>query len=459
MSKQILTAWLMVMGLLLPGIAAGEQDARLVHDTGAVYEVAVRGGDIWAGWTDAVYYSSDYGMSWRRYDTSTGFGPGWVSAIFVAEDTVWAATYYAVVNAGVEYYVNGGIYSGGLNNPVWEYHEPPYPTDPGNIIYDITISEGVVWTANWWKSLQRSDDGGATWHLIIPDTVPYLNPRDRLNQRIFSVAVDQDIIWAGSQDGLNLSRNGGQSWTTIRRTGNEHGLIADKVAALAFRDSGDVRQLWAACWTTFKPGEVSGLSISSDTGLTWRYALPGQRVWNILFNQGDAFAATDSGLMFSSDGGNFFTNLSTGSLQAGTPVYAVGMTDDFRLMVGTGSGLYYATYDGDYWEKVDFIQLPAEDHPAPIPGVLAIDPGYPNPFNPSTTIPIYLPQTGVVKLEIYDILGRRQRTLVSTTLRAGGHEYVWDGRDDAGRTLASGVYFCRLTDGRAVATRRLILLR
>lgn len=450
----------MVAGLLLPGLAvAGEQEALLSHDTGAVYEVAVRGGAIWAGWNDVLYYSSDHGMSWRRYDTSTGFGPGWTSAISLADDTVWAATYYAVVNGGVEYYVNGGIYSGGLNNPVWEYHEAPSPSDPGNIIYDIAISEGIIWTANWWKSLQRSDDGGTTWQLIIPDTVPYLNPRDRLNQRIFSVAVDGEIIWTGSQDGLNLSRDSGHSWTTIRYTGNEHGLISNKVAALAFRDSGDVHQLWAACWTTFKPGEISGLSISSDTGRTWRYALPGLRVWNFLFNQGDVFAATDSGLMFSSDGGNTFSNLSAGKLQAGTPAYAIGMTDDFRLMVGTGSGLYNAIYDGNYWQKIDFIQLPAEEHPAPIPGILAVNLCRPNPFNPSTTIPIYLPQTGLIKLEIYDILGRKQRTLASAGTRAGEHEYVWDGCDDTGRTLASGIYFCRLTDGRTAAMQRLILLR
>ena len=292
-------ALLIVLGLLIPGVAVGEQDALLAHDTGAVYEVATRGGAVWAGWKDALYYSSDYGMSWRRYDTSSGFGPGWVSAIFVGDDTVWAATYYAIVNSGVEYYVNGGIYSGGLNNPAWEYHEPPYLSDPGNIIYDITISDGVIWTANWWKSLQRSDDGGMTWQLILPDTVPYLNPRDRLNQRIFSVVVDGNIIWAGSQDGLNLSRDGGQSWTTIRHTGNESSLTANKIAALAFRDSSGVRQLWAAAWTTFTPGEISGLSVSSDTGRTWRTALSGQRVWEVLFNQGDIFAAADSGLWFS----------------------------------------------------------------------------------------------------------------------------------------------------------------
>lgn len=459
MSKCAIAAMMILsVGLLTGG------DGRTVGldgtaDSAAIYDVAARGGSVWAGWRDGMYFSSDYGFTWRRYDTACGFGPGRVSAIALTADTIWTATYYSVINGGAEYYLNGGIYSGRLDNTVWQYHQAPWPEDPGNIIYDITVADGVVWTANWWKSLQRSDDGGITWQLVLPDTVPYLNPRERLNQRIFSVTVDGEVIWAGSQDGLNRSVDGGESWTTLRCTGDADGPTANKIAALAFRDSSGVRQLWAAAWTTFTSKEVSGLAVTGDTGRTWRTALTGQRVWNLFFNAGDIFAAADSGLWFSGDGGNNFVNLSVGKLPPATPVYSVAMTGDGRLWVGTGAGLYHVLYSGAYWEAVDYIRLSAADNPAPRPDLLRLGPCRPNPFNPETTIDFTLPKTGRVEATIYDILGRRQRTLADATMTAGEHQIVWDGRDDHGRTLHSGVYFCRFTDGLSTATQRLILLR
>jgi hypothetical protein len=459
MSKYAIAAVFLSIGLLTGGeaLVAGLDEAAT--DTEAIYDVAARGGSIWAGWHDGIYFSSDYGRTWRRYDTTSGFGPGRVSAIALAADTIWTATYYSVVNGGAEYYLNGGIYSGALDNTVWQYHQPLWPEDPGNIIYDIVVADTVIWTANWWKSLQRSVDGGATWELVLPDTVPYLNPRERLNQRVFSVAADGDVIWAGSQDGLNRSLDGGQSWTTLRCTGDENGPTANKIAALAFRDSSGVRQLWAAAWTTFTPGEASGLAVSSDTGRTWRKALTGQRVWNLFFNEGDVFAAADSGLWFSANGGDTFVNISVGKLPGGTPIYSVAMTDDGRLWVGTAGGLYHVLYSGVFWEMVDYIQLPAGNDPAPVPGRLSIGPCRPNPFNPETTIPLYLPQTGRAELVVFDILGRKQRTLATATMMAGEHHVTWDGRDDRGLPLASGIYFCRFTDGRSSTTQRLILLR
>jgi len=64
-----------------------------------------------------------------------------------------------------------------------------------------------------------------------------------------------------------------------------------------------------------------------------------------------------------------------------------------------------------------------------------------------------------VSLTIYDVNGRLVRTLVSGDRAAGMHEVVWDARDDAGRTIASGVYVYRLTAGADVAVRRMVLVR
>jgi flagellar hook assembly protein FlgD len=96
--------------------------------------------------------------------------------------------------------------------------------------------------------------------------------------------------------------------------------------------------------------------------------------------------------------------------------------------------------------------------------VAALKPNYPNPFNPETTIPYTvggnLNGSDVrVTLAIYDVLGQTVRWVVDERLKPGAYRAVWDGRDQTGRRLASGMYFYRLEAGAFNQTRRLMLLR
>lgn len=84
----------------------------------------------------------------------------------------------------------------------------------------------------------------------------------------------------------------------------------------------------------------------------------------------------------------------------------------------------------------------------------------PNPFNPTTTISYYLPNAALVALDIFDVRGRRIRQLVYRTEEPGHHEIVWNGHDDGGTLLTTGLYFYRLTvDGATVDTKKMILLK
>lgn len=83
----------------------------------------------------------------------------------------------------------------------------------------------------------------------------------------------------------------------------------------------------------------------------------------------------------------------------------------------------------------------------------------PNPFNPTTMIRFTLPARERVVLSVYDTSGRLIRTLVDETRNRGTHEVTWDGRDGAGSTVGSGVYFYRLTAGNYSASRRMVLLK
>jgi len=84
---------------------------------------------------------------------------------------------------------------------------------------------------------------------------------------------------------------------------------------------------------------------------------------------------------------------------------------------------------------------------------------YPNPFNPSTTICFSLEKATDVELAVFDILGRKVSCLHNGALPAGEQRIVWDGTNDAGQRLSSGVYFYRLTMGDEVETRKMMMIK
>jgi hypothetical protein len=94
-----------------------------------------------------------------------------------------------------------------------------------------------------------------------------------------------------------------------------------------------------------------------------------------------------------------------------------------------------------------------------------IYPGYPNPFNPTTTIPFALPTEAKVKIEIYNLLGQRVAVLKDDIMQAGYHQTIWDGKSDSGLPIASGIYILKMeAKGTVVNTKfngtsKLLLLK
>jgi len=84
---------------------------------------------------------------------------------------------------------------------------------------------------------------------------------------------------------------------------------------------------------------------------------------------------------------------------------------------------------------------------------------YPNPFNPVTTIRFDLPEQSHVTLTIYDILGREIRKLTNTTQDAGYKSVIWDGTDEFGRSVGTGIYLYQIKAGNFTQTRKMLLLR
>ncbi len=93
------------------------------------------------------------------------------------------------------------------------------------------------------------------------------------------------------------------------------------------------------------------------------------------------------------------------------------------------------------------------------PPVTALHPAYPNPFNPETTITYDLARTQTVQLCVFAATGQRVRQLVTGNQHAGSYQVQWDGRDDAGVLVGSGVYLAQLRAGRERSVQRMVLMK
>ncbi len=84
---------------------------------------------------------------------------------------------------------------------------------------------------------------------------------------------------------------------------------------------------------------------------------------------------------------------------------------------------------------------------------------YPNPFNPKVSIPFALDSSTSVKMDVYDVQGRRLASLADQVFAAGDHELVWNGRDDRGQELPSGIYFVKIATPQASEVQKLVMAR
>ena len=84
---------------------------------------------------------------------------------------------------------------------------------------------------------------------------------------------------------------------------------------------------------------------------------------------------------------------------------------------------------------------------------------YPNPFNPATTIEYQIPKSGNVEVTIFNIKGQLIKKLVDEFQLAGTYKTTWDGKDDKGKEVASGLYFYRVKFGNSIISKRMILMK
>ena len=359
-----------------------------------------------------------------------------------------------------------------------------------NTVNDIAFEMG--WEAEIWVAT----DNGINVIGVTPDAITVATPYRTLNRELVSDQVNTVVIddfhnkWFGTDAGI--SSFDGTDWKTYLSTEIPN-IKSDLVTCSAKSDSsytlfgtngGGVTRLDAETSATpYRTEDTAGdlLSnnitavyvaldstewIGTDAGLFSHEELPGEGMWPDVGwtvyttneglagdvvrsisqdKSGDIWVGTESGLS-RYDGENWETFTSADGL-AGDIIYDIACDVDGTIWVVTEAGVSFSHDDVAVEEPVD------------LPAGLAIKGAYPNPFNPSTTIVFEVLSNGIVTLEVYNLAGQRVRKLMNSTVSVGKHSVTWNGRDDKGNALASGLYFSRLSMGQSIVTSNMILVK
>jgi len=164
-------------------------------------------------------------------------------------------------------------------------------------------------------------------------------------------------------------------------------------------------------------------------------------------------------------------NNSASPFETGTPVYSgsFGWTEaEFDLSAYSGSVRFRFVFGSDAFVGgegwyVDDIRLESDPSSTAdqtsVPVILTMDQNFPNPFNPKTNISFSLPLAQAARINIYNLKGQLVKKLLDAKLPAGTNTISWDGRDDNGKPVSSGIYSYRLQSGGINITRKMMLMK
>jgi hypothetical protein len=411
----------------------------------------------------ATYRSDDLGETWVERDSGLVERSGWILSSVAIHPVGGSGSRLFAGISNTNRTGLGAILSSTDDGLWWS----PVFTDSSSGTFPKVISISSNLLAGLTEDgIARSSDNGATWFPSDSgiSTPPYdaVPPRAPIN----AFSVDGTRIYAGSGNAriawedrilgrllLNYifaSGDGGATWekvdsgfTKILFSTKDTGSVLTSIHAAGLHIVVGTRQ-----WDQSSLRLVSGgIYHIFDTGAGWTLidsSLAGIQVHALVGTSSDVFAGTNKGMFHSTDHGSTWDNVSS------------GMTDTVVTSLTIAEGYLFAATSSGVWRR-PLSELTSVDFGVsgwPIPRGFFLAQNYPNPFNPSTTIRYELPKSGIVRLGVYDILGREVSLLVNEMKEAGSYRVEFDGSG-----LSSGVYFYRLTASDFVQTRKLLLVR
>ena len=393
--------------------------------------------DFSAGTYGKIFKSSDGGFSW---DTLV-YG---VSVNQLEIDQHNTNVIYAAL--GGANFTNPGILKSidqGIN---WFWADSGIYINPERFVQSIAIDPFhpdtlYAGTAGFGAgTLYKSINGGIYWNDIGSGT--------GLIDGVVSIAIDpqsSNIIYATTAWNCLLykSLNGGVDWQEINP------LFAGYLVYSLVIDPINTNNLYAGA-------SLSGLYKSTNGGLNWFKSdsgILGNNGMDIVLNPLNPevlYAGTyGHGVYYSTNAGTSWTAMNQGLDTLWLTSLAI-TTDEKTIFAGT--------YDGIY--RYDFSPINIYSyHRNHKTSKFEMCSNYPNPFNTSTIITYTLPNSGKVTLEIFDITGRKVKSLVQLFQQAGAYRIAWDGRNDVDIPVSNGIYLYRLQVNNRIVIRKMLLAK
>ncbi len=399
-----------------------------------------------------LYRSTDLGANWQQVTSFAGSGFD-KRGLILKGDTLYLAG-------------DGGVFRSTDNGNFWNNYLGNVFAGARISSYAFVDSFSFVGQMNLGYGMLRSTDGGKFW---IRKNNGLTNAGSRNINKLTKIG---STIFAGTAAGIYYSSDYGESWNPT--------LFPAQY----------ILELYAHGNTLFAFSEYL-LYRSTDMGQTWTQVTNGIDPWDWLdiTSSGSRLFLCGGGIFTSTNDGVSWSNI-TGNL-APVQFYAIAIAGD-TIYTATAFNCYYSINLGQSWTLIPNTGLPltpsfrhllvhggyiyagmgesgnlggAWRRPVPgttsveridanVPGEIALMQNYPNPFNPSTNLEFQMPNSGMVSLKIYDLLGREIVTLVNEEMRSGSYSVTWEAPD-----MPSGVYFSRLSVGGASIAKRMLLMK
>ena len=136
---------------------------------------------------------------------------------------------------------------------------------------------------------------------------------------------------------------------------------------------------------------------------------------------------------------------------------AIGVDSSTNGFSYTNMGTGWTPYeDGEIMIRA-IVQVSSSNNSNVSPVLTLSASNYPNPFNPETTISFTVPQNGQTSVKVYNLKGQEVRSLLNKEMTAGSSSIVWNGTDNSGDNVASGLYFVRVQNNGKAVTRKMLL--
>ena len=357
---------------------------------------------------------------------------------------------------------NRGVYRSQNNGHTW------VQTSLNNVtVLSLYANGSLILAGSRYNGLYRSTDYGTTWNITS------LKWKD-----VHAIVFIDDTLYAGVDHtgGLFKSTNSGQNWIQLGNLGSDIKAIVKKDNIIIAGTDGSGIYYTTNYGENWQQTSLQGKNISSvlksgdnyfagtyifenpaggwhstNTGLNWNLTSQNTKPVNsiISYNENIFIGASHNssitgGFLVSSDNGLSWTEKNQG-FSSIPSIYSLLITNNY---------IFAGTNGQSVWKRPLSQVIDVKNISSEIPTDFSLEQNYPNPFNSITNVKFQIINSGIVKIKVYDLLGKEVKTIVNEYMQPGTYNVSFDAEG-----LSSGVYFYRMEASNFTSTKKCVLLK